>query len=450
MAADTAAAVGAEAAGNPGAAVSGARAEPMNEALYTPLDPVVHTLDNGMRVVCEYLPYVHSASIGVWIKTGSANESAELAGISHFLEHLLFKGTATRTARELMEAVEGRGGQLNAFTTREYTCVYAKTLDQHAASAFEILADIINHSTFCDLDKERNVILEEIASNQDVPDDYVHDVLSEFAWPDHPLGRPIAGYEETVAATELDHVRAYRDRWYTPENMIVSIVGRFDEAIFLKQVEDAFGGMCPLREAWAGGAPAFQPGQRVERRDIAQDHLLWSFPSVSITHEERFAFDLLSTALGGGSTSRLFERVREQEGLAYAVYSFNSMYAAGGMLGFYAAVAPENLQHTLDISGEEMRKLCDEPLPEHELVSNREQIKGGLLLALESTFARMSRMVRSLIYRDRIVPVGEVLDSLDQVTAAEIQSIAQRTFSADRSALAVLGPVGADAFRLRV
>ncbi len=422
----------------------------MSETLYTPLDPAVHTLDNGLRVVCEYLPYVHSASIGAWIKTGSANEDPQVAGISHFLEHLLFKGTETRTARELMEAVEGRGGQLNAFTTREYTCLYAKTLDQHAGSAFEILADIINHSTFCDLEKERNVILEEIASNQDVPEDYVHDVLTEFAWPDHPLGRPIAGYGESVSRTGLDEVRAYRDAWYTPENMIVAIVGRFDEAVFLKQVEDAFGALAARPVARNGSAPSYRAGQRIERREIAQDHLLWCFPSVSLNHPDRFAFDLLSSALGGGSTSRLFERIREQEGLAYAVYSFNSLYAAGGMLGFYAAVAPENLQHTLDISAEEMRKLRDDPLAEQELMSNREQLKGGLLLALESTFSRMSRMVRSLMYKDRIVSVSEALEQLERVSAGEIQQVAQRTFAADRSAVAVVGPAGSDPLRLTV
>lgn len=420
----------------------------MSETLNTPQEPSVHLLDNGLRVVCEYLPYVHSASIGVWIKTGSANEEPQVAGISHFLEHLLFKGTKTRTARELMEAVEGRGGQLNAFTTREYTCVYAKTLDRHAGSAFEILADIINHSTFCDLEKERNVILEEIASNQDVPEDYVHDVLTEFAWPDHPLGRPIAGYEATVSNTGLEEVREYRDSWYTPSNMIVAIVGRFDEADFLKQVHDAFGSLKSADVPRASVAPAYHPGQRIERRDIAQNHLIWCFPGVPINHPDRFAFDLLSSALGGGSTSRLFERIREQEGLAYAVYSFNSLYSSSGMLGFYAAVAPDNLQHTLDISAEELRRLRDEPLPAEELASNREQLKGGLVLALENTFARMSRMVRSLIYRDRIVSLAEALEQIDRVTIDDVQRAAQRTFMSDASALAVLGPAESGSVRL--
>jgi predicted Zn-dependent peptidase len=409
-------------------------------AVYAPLDPSVHTLGNGLRVVCEHLPYVHSASLGVWIRTGSGHEDAAQAGISHFIEHLLFKGTETRTARQIMDAVEGRGGQLNAFTTREYTCYYARVLDQHVGSAFEILADILKHSTYFDLDKERNVILEEISSSRDVPEDYVHDLLTELAWRDHPLGRPIAGYEETVSAATLETVREYRDTWYTPENMIVSIVGRFDEAAFLRQVEDEFGGLPAARVPALNGAPMYHAGQQIERRAIAQDHLLWCFPGVSITDPRRYAYDLLCSALGGGSTSRLFERIREQEGLAYAVYSFNSMLATGGLLGFYAAVAPENLQHTLDLSSEELRRLRDVPLGDEELTANREQLKGGLLLALESTFSRMSRMARSLIYQGRIVPVSEVLEKLDRVTAPEVQAAAAAIFTEPNSAVTVLGP----------
>ncbi len=409
-------------------------------SVYAPLDPTLHTLSNGLRVVCEHLPYVHSASLGVWIRTGSSHEAAAQAGLSHFLEHLLFKGTETRTARQLMEAVEGRGGQLNAFTTREYTCYYARVLDQHVASAFEILADILKHSTYFDLDKERNVILEEISSARDVPEDYIHDLSIESAWRDHPMGRPIAGYEETVSAATIEDVRAYRNTWYSPENMIVSIVGRFDEAAFLKQIEREFGALTPANATAPNSAPAYHAGQQIERRAIAQDHLLWCFPGVSITDPRRYAYDLLTSTLGGGSTSRLFERIREQEGLAYSVYAFNSMLAHGGLLGFYAAVAPENLQQTLDLSAEELRRLRDEPLSDIELTANREQLKGGLLLALEGTFSRMSRMVRSLIYQGRIVPVSEVLANVDRVTAQEVQEAAAAVFTTANSAVTVLGP----------
>ncbi len=420
-------------------------AEHSGGAVYTPLDPIIHTLDNGLRVVCEHLPYVHSASMGVWARTGSGHETAAEAGISHFIEHLLFKGTERRTARQIMEAIEGRGGQLNAFTTREYTCYYARVLDQHAASAFDVLADMVKNSTFHDLDKERNVILEEISMIKDVPEDYVHDLMTEHVWRDHPLGRPISGYEETVSAATVETVRGYRDLWYTPENMLVSIVGRFDEKAFLRQVNEEFGKL-PARRApsVAGGAPTYFSGERFDRRTVAQDHVVCTFPSVPLTDPRRFAYDMLSSVLGGGSTSRLFERIREQEGMAYSVYSFNSMLAAGGLMGFYAGVAPENLQKTLDLSSEELLRLREEPLSDEELSIHCEQMKGGLVLALENSFSRMSRLVRSLIYQGRIVPVSEVLANLERVTKSDVQSAARAVFTASTSALTVVGPVPVD------
>ncbi len=414
----------------------------MKDAEHTQLSPTVRTLPNGLTVVMEHLPYVHSVSVGVWIKTGSADESAEQAGISHFLEHLFFKGTETRTARELMDAIESRGGHLNAFTTREHTCLFAKTLNHHARTAIAILADIVKHSTFCDLEKERNVILEEIASGKDTPDEYVHDLLSDLTWPGHPLGRPIAGYEETVARTTLDDVRTYKDARYRPRNMYVAMVGNFDEDELFAQISEEFGELKPSDVSNNGSAPSFRAGLRLEDRPIAQDHLVCAFPSACVVDPDRYVFDMLSSTLGGGSTSRLFETIREREGLAYAIYSFNSMFLNAGMLGFYAAVAPENLQRTIDLCVNEMHELQDAPMPEQELLSNREQLKGGLLLALEGTFNRMARVVRSLMIFDRIVPVDEILDGVDAVTAEAVQKAAQKMFTQDHCALAVLGPTG--------
>lgn len=411
---------------------------------YLPLNPVIHTLDNGLRVVSEQLPYVHSASIGVWIRVGSGCETPQQAGISHFLEHLLFKGTPTRTARQIMEEVEGRGGQLNAFTTREYTCYYARVLEQHVASGFDVLADIVKNSTLNDLEKERNVILEEISMIKDVPEDYVHDLTTEQVWRGHALGRPISGYEETVGAATMESVREYRDAWYAPQNMIISIAGRFDEAEFLKQVEKEFGGLpahaLPTIE---NTAPEYRSGELIEPRDVAQDHLVCCFPSVSITDPRRFAYDLLSNVLGGGSTSRLFERIREQEGMAYSVYSFNSLLGTAGLMGFYAGVAPENLSKSVDLAFQELRRLREETMNVEELTSNREQIKGGLLMALEGTFNRMARLVRSLIYQGRIVAVDEVLQNLDRVTVDDVRHAANEIFTKPNTALTVLGPAPA-------
>jgi len=404
------------------------------------LAPQQHTLSNGMKVVFEHLPYVHSVSVGVWIKTGSANETPEIAGISHFLEHMFFKGTQSRTTREIMESIESKGGHLNAFTSREYTCLYVKALDQHVDTAIEILADIVNNSTFGDLEKERNVILEEIASGIDVPDDYVHDLLSDKFWPNHSMGRPIAGYHDTVSSTELEHIQAYKDAWYCPENMLVAVVGNFDSELLIKRIANGFEGIPNIQSPEGYTVPDLGSGVLIEPRDIAQNHLTLGFPGTSITQDNRYAYDMLSSTLGGGSTSRLFESIREEAGLAYSIYSYNSAHENTGMMGMYAAIAPENLQQTLDLISKEIKELQDTPISDAELESNREQLKGGLLLALENTFNRMARMARSLMFFDEIKSIDDILEGINLVQANDIQSLAQQTFKTDNHVMAVLGP----------
>jgi predicted Zn-dependent peptidase len=376
----------------------------------------------------------------VWIKTGSAAEHDHEAGLAHFLEHLVFKGTPTRTAQQLMQEVEGRGGQFNAFTSREYTCIYVKMLAEHIRIGLDVLADIIKNPTFVDLEKERNVILEEIASIEDAPDDYAHDLITLQHWPDHPLGRPVSGSYDSVTRLTLDDVHAFKQRWYRPQNMVVSVAGNFDEAAVANQISEGFGDMPPGETETRPGPPAFRGGIQHVPRDIAQSHVCIGFPGVPATAEERYSFELMSNTLGGGSTSRLFDRVREQEGLAYAIYSFQSAYLAAGVFGLYAGVAPQNIARTLEITSEELRRLRDEPVSEEELAANREQIKGGLLMALESTFTRMARMAKSMLYYGRVLPVPELIEHIDAVTPGEIHALAQRTFNRDHCALLVLGP----------
>lgn len=404
----------------------------------------VRRLPNGMTVSMERLPHVRSISAGVWIRTGSADETPRESGISHLLEHLFFKGTATRTARQLVEAIESKGGQFNAFTSREFTCVYVKTLDTYTATGIEILADVIRHSQFYDLEKERNVILEEIASNEDVPEDYVHDILAERFWPGHPLGRPIAGTEETVSVLGLADVRAFYERWYRPENILFSIAGNFDPDLVYAQIAQAFDGMPdgPLPDRVT--APAASPGVHRVERDIAQTHVCFCFPSVPVAEDRRYVGEVLSSALGGGSTSRLFEKIREEQGLAYSVYSFHSVYSVSGAMGVYAAVAPENLDQTLEIAFEEIRDLRDRPMTEYETALNRDQLKGGFLMGLESTSTRMARMAKSLLYHGRVIPVDEVVNAIDTVTPEDVHTFAAEQFRPDRCALVLLGPAGAE------
>ena len=406
--------------------------------------PVVRKLDNGLTVVLERLPYLRSIAAGVWIGVGSASEIPAQTGVSHFLEHLFFKGTKKRTARQLMEAVESRGGHLNAFTSRDHTCVYVKTLDEHVLNAVEVLGDVIKNSQFFDFEKERNIILEEIASAEDVPEDYVHDVYCERLWPGHALGRPITGTEESVSALNLDAVRAYFDLWYVPENMVVSVAGNFDVEPVFEAIAAEFATITPHPAPAEPTRPAFGAGIDLVIRPIGQHHICFGFPGPDVRDPKRFQYDVLSSVLGGGSTSRLFEEIREQAGLAYSIYSFNYCYKPSGTLGIYAAVAPENLDKTIDLACRELRKMRDEAMPEDELAMNRELLKANLLMGLESTFTRMSRQAKSLMIHQRIVPVDEVVAKIEAVSIAEIQELSRELLTPEQCMAVILGPEGAE------
>jgi predicted Zn-dependent peptidase len=402
--------------------------------------PVIHRFANGFTVAMEKLPHLHSATAGVWVKAGSAHEQARESGVAHFLEHLFFKGTQTRTTRQIMETIEGRGGQINAFTSREQTCLHVRMLTQHVAAGIEILADIVKNSTFGDLEKERNVVLEEIASIEDTPDDYIHDLLTEQHWPGHPLGRPISGDCDSVSVLRHEDVRSFFERWYQPENMLFSIAGNFDEQAVLAQLRAEFEPMASGSIPDLGDGPAFQSGIAQHDRDIAQAHVCLAFPGPSVQNEERYLCDMVSSILGGGSTSRLFERIREDEGLAYAIYTFHSFHVHAGVIGVYVGVAPPNYKRTMDLVFEELRELREERMSAEELDMNREQIKGNLLMALESTSTRMARMAKCLLYFGRIVPVEEIVQKVDAITEDEVQAFARKIFTPGQCAMTVLGP----------
>lgn len=412
----------------------------LTTATYSAEAVSVHRLPNGLTVTLERLPYLHTISAGVWVRVGSGHETDAEAGLAHMLEHLVFKGTATRSAHDLMQAIEGHGGQFNAFTSREYTCIYVKMLARHVQIGIEILADVIKNSLFLDLEKERNVILEEISSIEDTPDEHAHDLLTQQHWPEHPMGRPVFGSSESVSRLSLEDVKRFHDTWYRPHNMVVSVAGNFDEDVVLEQIVREFGGLTHEETPPAASPPSFQAGTQFVERDISQSHICFGFPGTRVMDEERFACEMLSNTLGGGSTSRLFEKIREEEGLAYAIYSYQSSYLATGMFGVYAAVAPPNLNRTIELACREMRMLRDELVPEEEFESNREQIKGNILMALESTFTRMSRMAKSMLYYGRIIPVDEIIGSIDAVSVENVRTLAERIFSSDQCALLVLGP----------
>jgi len=402
----------------------------------------IHRLDNGFTIAMERLPYLHSASLGVWIKTGSAAEQRSEAGLAHFLEHLFFKGTKTRNVHEIMETIEGRGGYLNAATSREYTTLYVRMLKKHISVGIEILADILINSTFTDMEKERGVILEEIASIEDTPDELAHDLLSEFHWPDHPLGRPVSGYADTVAAMINEDVQRFYKTWYKPSNMVFAIAGNFEEEEVLRQVTETFSGLPAGEAPRMDSAPTFQAGIQMVERPISQVHIGIAMPGPSAQDEKRYLCNLLAGILGGGGTSRLFEIIREQEGLAYNVYAYHTGHISAGMMGIYEAVAPNNCERALKLTFDELRRIYQEPIALEELDRSREQLKGSMLMALESTHARVSRMAKGLLFKGRIIPIEEIIEHIDAVTVPSIQEFAQEFFRPDSCALLLLGPSG--------
>ncbi|HOD94204.1 MAG TPA: pitrilysin family protein [Candidatus Hydrogenedentes bacterium] len=402
----------------------------------------VVTLPNGFRIAMEHLPYLHSASLGVWIKAGSASETQKQSGLAHFLEHLFFKGTKNRNVHEIMDAIESKGGYFNAGTSQEYTTFYVRMLAEHVEIGAEVLGDLLLNSLFCDLEKERNVVLEEIASIEDTPDELASDLLAEFHWPDHPLGRPVSGYAETVAALSRQDLLQFYDAWYKPENMVFAIAGNFDQDRVLAKVEEIFSGLPAGTPESDLRVPRFQAGTKLVERPISQVHVGIATPAPSMGDQERYAGSMLSGILGGSSTSRLFEKIREEEGLAYNVCAYISSYVPAGMMGIYEAVAPQNCAQALDLTFKELDLIRSSPVSQEELNRCREQLKGSLLMAMESTHSRISRVAKNLLFRNEIIPMEELVAGIEAVTAEGLLDFANRYIRQDACALLLLGPKG--------
>jgi len=403
--------------------------------------PRRYKLPNGIEVITERIPYFRSASIGVWIRAGSVNETPEINGVSHLLEHLFFKGTKTRTARQIGEALEGMGGTANAFTGREYTCIYARTLDSHLDVAVELLADLLLNSTFRDLNKEKAVVAEEIQSYIDAPDEHVHDLLCSAMWRRHPLGFPITGSKKALGRLNPKVVKDYYRRWYVPSNIIIAVAGGFESDSLRRLIERHFVGLDGSDNHHTYEPPKVRAANRVYTRRIGQTHICMGMPSVSAGDKRRYPANLLANILGGSSISRLYQRVREDEGLAYQVNAFLSSYENTGMLGVYAAVGPKQAQKALDIIIEEMASMKKRKIPEKELQSAKEQLKGNIVLSLESTSGRMMRLARSIFTFGRVESLKTVMNKIDEVTAGEIKELAREFFRDEALNVVALGPI---------
>lgn len=389
-----------------------------------------YTCQNGVRIVLENIPTVRSAAIGVWIKTGSRNETPELNGVSHFLEHMFFKGTTKRNAREIAESFDSIGGQVNAFTSKEYTCYYAKVMDNHASYALEILADMFFNSTFDgeELKKEKNVVYEEIKMYEDTPDDIVHDLLSKAVYENHPLGYPILGTENTLETFNSDTLKKYVHDMYTPDKVVVSIAGNVDEKL-INEVESYFGSYQGGEERLELVKPSFHENRITRKKDTEQAHLCLGYNGLEIGNDKTYSLITLNNILGGSMSSRLFQDVREQRGLAYSVYSYHSSYQDSGMVTVYGGTGTNQLDSLYETIQETLDTLKREGITEKELRNSKEQLKGSLMLSLESTNSRMSRNGKNELMLGEHRSLDDIIIKIDEVTEDTVNELANQIFT---------------------
>jgi predicted Zn-dependent peptidase len=402
-------------------------------------------LPSGLRVLTEAIPSMRSVSFGVWVGIGSRDEAPELAGVSHFLEHLLFKGTERRSALDISAQIEAVGGETNAFTTKEYTCYYARVLDEDLPLAIDVMCDLVSHSVLnpADVETERGVILEEIAMHDDEPGDEVHDVFAEAVYGAHPLGRLISGTEETIAPMTRAQIEGfYHDRYLAP-SIVVAAAGNLDHDVVVELVRrnlDLAGGGTPAPLRPTDAVPTRAPDTVVRGKDTEQAHIVLGCPGIGRLDERRFALSVLNNVLGGGMSSRLFQEIREKRGLAYSVYSYSSQYADTGLFAVYAGCAPGKVDEVLELTRAELATVAAKGFTDTELARGKGMAKGSYVLGLEDTGSRMSRLAKGELLYGGVLSVDELLARVEAVTLDQVNALATDLLTRPTS-LAVIGPV---------
>ncbi|HOP75467.1 MAG TPA: pitrilysin family protein [Bacillota bacterium] len=402
------------------------------------------TLSNGLRIVCETIPYGRSVSLGVWTRTGSRNEEPQFNGISHFIEHMMFKGTSRRSTRQIAEAIDAVGGQLNAFTTKEYTCYYAKVLDQHFQLGVDLLADMITNSLFlpAEIEKEKSVVLEEIKSYEDAPDELIYDIFYSLVLKGHELGRSILGTPETVSQFNREILMEYLQKHYTPDNMVFAVAGNIQIDQVIAEVEGRFSGLCGKSEQSSSELPELQMTTYFKDKDTEQVHLCIGGRGVSRKDPRKYTAILLDSILGGSVSSRLFQRLREDEGLVYTTGTNHSSFMDTGVFTIYAGTSMANFERVVTLIQEEIIKLQTQGIDEEELNRAKEQLKGNLLLSLESTCNRMSRLAKMELFQDPLLSPEETVARIEAVTADQVQKMAVELLADDRLITTAIGPFG--------
>ena len=402
-----------------------------------------NTCKNGVRIVFEPIDTVRSVSIGVWVRVGSGNEHIKNNGISHFIEHMFFKGTKNRTAKEIAQAFDKIGGQVNAFTSKECTCYYAKVMDTYAQTALDILADMFFCSQFApeEMAKEKNVVLEEIKMYEDSPDDYVHDLLAQTIFGDHPLGYSILGREENLQALTSEDLHQYVKKMYRPEEVVISVAGNVD-AGFVHKIEALFSTFeaSDTREDMLA-PPIFLPEKTVQRKDTEQAHLCLGFPGIPLNHPDMYGLIVLNNILGGTMSSRLFQNVREEKGLAYAIYSYHTSYQSNGSVTIYGGTAVNQLNELYETILMTLKELQRDSVTDEEIKNTKEQLKGSLMLSLESTNSRMSRNGKNELLMNKQMTLDEVVTRIDAVDRQMINRMIEFVFGAPH-AIALISSEG--------
>jgi predicted Zn-dependent peptidase len=401
---------------------------------------VREVFDNGVRLITEAMDHVRSVSVGVWLTRGSRHEPLEHGGIAHFVEHMLFKGTTSRSAQDIAQEVDCLGGHLDAFTSKEYAGYYIKVLDEHLPKAIDVLSDLVLNPAFAraDVEREKKVILEEIKMVEDTPDDLVHELFTQSFWDGHPLGRPILGSPESVEALTSDVLRAYFDGTYTAGNLVIVAVGNVTHERMRELVSPAFRRLRPRTDATTERPPAVLPQAQLRTKELEQSHVCLGTSSYPQNHDDRYAAYVLNTMLGGSMSSRLFQNVREKRGLAYAVFSNLSAYRDAGSLTVYAGCANDAVREVVRLVVQELRGMKVEP-PDTELRRAKDHLKGSLMLSLESTSSRMSNLARQEMYFDRQFSLDETIESIEQVSAADVVRVARDLFADGSLGATVLG-----------
>ncbi len=406
------------------------------------------TLPSGVRVLTEAMPHVRSATIGIWADVGSAAEPPERRGVSHLVEHMLFKGTQRRTAQRIAQEMDGIGGEINAFTDKESTCYYAHVMDRHLPIAVDVLGDMFLHSRFDpdDLRKEQQVVLEEIRMYDDSPDEMIHDLFTRTMWGGSQLGEPTIGYAQTVTALVSDDLRGWMQQRYAPQTVLVTAAGNLEHDAVVELISGAFEGFAGRAASPVADRPQPTPGICVTYKETEQAYVMLGSRGLGLRDEDRYALSVLDTIIGGGMSSRLFQEVREKRGLAYSVYSFQQGYREAGLFGIYAGTSPERAQECIDVICAELDAALG-GVTDAEVALAREHLKGNLTLALESTSSRMMRLGRNELVYGRQVSVEELERRIDGIDTAAVGRIAEVVLAPQTRGLCVLGPLTEDSIR---